>query len=577
MEILRRVWPYLRPYRGRIAAGLTAMLIATPLSLFHPLVWMFVADEVAVGGKLHLLWPALLVMTGIHLLSTVLSAIHRNLLEKVGQSFVADLREAVYAKLQRQSVAYHHANRTGDLLSRAMNDIDAMQEAIIRGIDQVLAAFLRFAFVVTAIVAIQPVVGGFTILPILLVWVLVRVFNHRVKSLYRRVRDRLGDVSALLQENLAGQLVVKAFAQEKQVMQKFKQANDAYVAEQYRAINARNIFLPSAQFIGFLSSVVMLGMGAWFVVRGTFTVGGLIAYRGYWWQLFSPIDTLATVNELLQRAVASGSRVFELLDADESVEDAEGSVVLERVRGDITFENISFSYGNEQVLHDFSLEIPAGQTVAFVGPSGAGKTTILNLVPRFYDPTAGRILIDGRDIRNVAQRSLRKQMALVLQETILFSGTIADNIRFSRSDATDAEVEEAARMANAHEFIQRLPRGYETQVGERGVKLSGGQRQRIAIARAFLADPSILILDEATSAVEPESEWIIQQTLEKLMRGRTTLVTSHRLSMVRNADLIVALRGGRVVEMGTHDELIAARGLYYEMYSLQVGHLSGSV
>lgn len=321
----------------------------------------------------------------------------------------------------------------------------------------------------------------------------------------------------------------------------------------------------------------MVGMGAWFVVRGTFTIGGLVAYRGYWWQLYSPIDTLATVNELLQRAVASGSRVFELLDAEESVEDAPDATQLGDIAGELRFENVSFSYGEEPVLQDFSLTIPAGKTVAFVGPSGAGKTTVLNLVPRFYDPTHGRVLIDGHDIRTVSQESLRRPMALVLQETILFSGTIADNIRFSRPRASREAVEEAAQMANAHDFISRLPKGYDTQVGERGVKLSGGQRQRIAIARAFLADPRILILDEATSAVEPESEWIIQQTLERLMHGRTTLVTSHRLSMVRQADLIVGIADGRIAEMGTHDELLAAGGLYADMYTLQVGHLHGRV
>lgn len=242
LPILRRVLPFLKPYRWQLAAGLTAMLVATPLSLFHPLVWMFVADEVAAGGQLHLLWPALGVMIAVHLLGTIFGAIHRNLLEKVGQRFVADLRQEVYRKLQRQSVSYHHGHRAGDLLSRAMNDIEAMQEAIIRGIDQVLAAFLRFAVVVTAIIAIHPVVGSATLAPILFVWLLVRVFNRRVKALYRRVRDRLGDVTAQLQENLVGQLVVKAFAQERQVMQRFKAANDEYVGEQFRAINARNIF-----------------------------------------------------------------------------------------------------------------------------------------------------------------------------------------------------------------------------------------------------------------------------------------------------------------------------------------------
>lgn len=577
MHVFRRILPYLKPYRKQLAVGLGALVLANPLTLFHPLVWMFITDEVVLNGQVHLLLPALGVMVGVHLLGTALSALHRNMLEKVGQRFVVDLRLAVYEKLQRQSVSFYHNNRTGDLLSRAMNDIDAMQQAIIQGIDQVLSAFLRFTVVVAAILSIQPVVGAATLLPLAVVFFLVRIFNDRVKALYRRVRDRLGDVTALLQENLAGQLVIKAFAREPEAMERFRASNQQYLAEQDRAVNARTIFLPGAQFVGFLSSVVMVGLGAWFVVRGMFTIGGLVAYRGYWWQLYSPIDTLATVNELLQRAVAAGSRVFELLDTEEAIKDPPGAVELKDVRGEIEFDNVTFAYGDDVVLRNVSLKIPAGSTVAFVGASGAGKTTLLHLVPRFFDPQEGVVRIDGRDVRTVQQRSLRRHMAMVLQETILFSGTVADNIRFAKLHATDEEVIQAARMANAHEFIEKLPQGYDTPVGERGVKLSGGQRQRIAIARAFLADPRILILDEATSAVEPESEWIIQQTLERLMRGRTTLITSHRLSMVRQADLIVALDRGRIVEMGTHDELMAKRGLYYEMYTLQVGHLRGKV
>lgn len=557
--------------------GLGALLLSIPLTLFHPLVWMFITDEVAINGKIHLLLPALAIMVGVHLVGTALSAFHRNLLEKVGQRFVVDLRLAVYDRLQRQSVAFHHQNRTGDLLARAMNDIDAMQQAIIEGIDQVLSAFLRFIVVVTAILAIQPLVGTLTLIPLIIVFFLVRVFNRRVKALYRRVRDRLGDVSAQLQENLSGHLVIKAFAQEDAVMDGFRDTNAHYLDEQDKAINARTVFLPSAQFTGFLSSAIMIGMGAVFVVRGMFTIGGLVAYRGYWWQLYSPVDTLATVNESLQRAVAAGSRVFELLDAVASVQDARGAVPLSKVRGEVEFDDVTFAYGDETVLHNVSLAIPAGQTVAFVGASGAGKTTMLHLVPRFFDPAAGTVKVDGRDVRTVAQRSLRRHIAMVLQETMLFSGTVADNIRFANPKADDEQVHTAARMANAHEFIERLPAGYATTVGERGVKLSGGQRQRIAIARAFLADPRILILDEATSSVEPESEWIIQQTLERLMHGRTTLITSHRLSMVRQADLIVALADGRIVEQGTHQQLMAKGGLYHEMYTMQVGHLQGDI
>ena len=395
MSVFRRIIPFLKPYRTQLALGLGALIVAIPLTLFHPLVWMFITDEVAIDGNVHLLLPALGVMIGVHLFGTALSALHRNLLEKVGQRFVVDLRLAVYEKLQRQSVSFHHENRTGDLLSRAMNDIDAMQQAIIQGIDQVLSAFLRFAVVVTAILAIHPIVGAVTLVPLIIVFFLVRIFNRHVKALYRRVRDRLGDVSAQLQENLIGQLVIKAFARETEAMARFRETNEEYLTEQDRAINARTVFLPGVQFIGFLSSVVMIGLGAWFVVRGTFTIGGLVAYRGYWWQLYSPVDTLATVNELLQRAVAAGSRVFELLDTEESIQDAPDAVALPDVRGDIEFDNVTFAYGDDVVLRNVSLTIPAGATVAFVGQSGAGKTTLLHLVPRFFDPQTGRVKIDG--------------------------------------------------------------------------------------------------------------------------------------------------------------------------------------
>jgi len=319
-------------------------------------------------------------------------------------------------------------------------------------------------------------------------------------------------------------------------------------------------------------------VGAWLILQGRFTVGGLVAYRGYWWQLYAPIQQLAQINDLIQRGAAAGGRVFELLDAGLTVADAPGAPELRDVRGRVTWEGVSFSYRDRPILHDINLDVRPGEVVAFVGSSGAGKSTLLNLIPRFWDPTAGRVLVDGTDVRAVTQRSLRGHIAMVLQETFLFSGSVLENLVYGRPDATLEEVRAAARAANALDFIEgELPNGWDTQIGERGVKLSGGQRQRISIARAFLADPEILILDEATSAVEPESEWIIQQALERLMRGRTTFIVSHRLSMVRGADRIIVLEQGRMVEEGGHDALLARGGLYAEMYQLQMGHLAGQL
>jgi ABC-type multidrug transport system fused ATPase/permease subunit len=567
-----RLLPYLRPHARTIVFGLFLLLISIPASNFHPLAWAYIVDEVVGKRRVAMLLPAIGAMFAVQALSTVLDAWRANLLEKVGQRLVFDLRNETYAKLQRQSLSYHHDNRTGDLVSRTIGDIDQLQEVAVQGTDAVIANGLSFLYVAAILIALNWRLGIVTLLPILLVWGLTRYFNVKVKTLYRDARDRLGDVSARLQENLTGLSLIKAFAREPYESGRFRTATDAHRATQFKAINARTLFFPAVRFIGFFSNVLSIGYGAWLVLQGQFTVGGLVAYRGYWWPLFAPINQLASINEMLQRAQAAGSRVFEVLDAPEAITDAPGAGELRLSEGRVAFERVSFSYtGRKAVLEGVSFGVEPGRMVALVGPSGAGKTTVLNLLLRFYEPSSGVIRIDGQDITQVTQRSLRRPMAYVPQEPFLFNGTILENIRYGNPDAPMGDVEAAARGANAHEFITELVDGYETEIGERGVKLSGGQRQRLAIARAFLADPAILILDEPTSSVEPESEWIVQQSLLRLMRGRTTFVTSHRLSLVRDADIILVFEEGHLVERGTHAELLAKRGLYASMYELQMG------
>lgn len=577
MDVYLRILHYLKPYRGRIFLGLFCLLIATPASLVHPWIWKYIADEVVLKKRLDRLPPALAIMVAAHLTGAVLNAFRSNLLEKVGQCFVQDLRNAVYARLQAQSLRFLHEHRTGDLVSRTIGDIDVLQEVALNGTDSVLQNIYSFLIVAGSLVVLSPLLGAITIAPIVVVWFLVRVFNVRVKQLYRTGRNQLGEVSARLQENLMGMMVVKAFAKEPFEARRFWDATEEYRRSQFRAVNARSTFFPLGQFVGFLSNVLAVGVGALLILQGRFTLGGLMAYRGYWWQLYAPVQSLAQINDLIQRGAAAGARVFELLDEPISVQDAPNAVELGEVRGRVTLEDVYFGYGDRPVLRGIDLEVPPGQAIALVGSSGAGKSTLLNLIPRFWDPQSGRVLIDGVDVRTATQQSVRRHIAMVLQETFLFSGTVLDNVRYARPDATLEEARAAAEAANALDFIERdLPSGWETEIGERGVKLSGGQRQRISIARAFLADPRILILDEATSAVEPESEWIIQQALERLMRNRTTFIISHRLSIVRSADRIVVLDAGRIVEEGRHEALLESGGLYSEMYHLQMGHLAGT-
>jgi len=589
-RVFVRLLAMLRPYWLMIGMGLLLLLLSVPGELFPALVWKYVTDDLILRGHSHptpvlatwfslgghlrsslaLLGSSLIWLFVIYESGEVFGTLSTNVMNRIAQKFILGLRNRVYHKLQGQSLGYLQRQRLGDLISRAMGDVDEIQSFIVNGIDQIIGEGVLWAATVVLLMMMDWRVACVSLAPLILVYVLLRHFNARIKPIYTAARERAAEVTHRLQENLSGVVVIKIFGREPQEAERFQSATRGYYDQQIRAINARSIFFSFTRSVGFFSNVFMIGLGGYLILSGSsFTVGKLLAFRAYWWRLYGPVQTLARVNDTVQRAVASARRVFELLDAPEELPDAPDAVRLEDVRGSICLENLSFRYPNEIdgreqpiVLNDVSVQIQPGQTVALCGPSGSGKSTILNLLLRFYDPLSGRVTIDGRDLRQISKESLRRHFALVQQESFLFDDSILDNIRYGHPQASMEQVVAAAKAANAHGFISRLPEGYHTKVGERGVRLSGGQKQRLSIARAFLANPNVLLLDEPTSSVEPDSEAAIIAALDRLMVGRTTILTSHRPSLINQADVVYVIQDGRVTEQGSPRDLAQGDGWF---------------
>lgn len=557
------VWARLRRYRKSLVASLALLLIAVPLVNFHPLVWGIVADELIAGtldGRLLAIW--LVVMLATYLVGLAADSVHTYLLEKAGQGFVRDIRVALFAKFENQSLSYHHDTHSGELVTRIVSDVDAMEQSVLRGLAGLLEEVVTFVVVAGMVLWISPLVGALSILPLAVAFIFIRIYNRKVRSVYEGVRKRLGRIGSFVQDRLSGVQVTQSFGNEKSEKAIFEGKADAFYEESIRASRMRYTFFPIVSTLGFINNLVMLGVGAWLIMTNSpaFTIGALLAYRGFWWRLQSPIRTIAQTSDLLQRARASAARVFQVLDAPVAIEDSQQARELPASsRGAVRFEDVSFHYVPEKpILRNVSFSISPGEFVAIAGGSGSGKTTLLNLIPRFYDVTGGRIIIDGHDVRSVHIQSLRSLIGNVGQDSFLFDGTVRENLKYARPDASNSEVESAARSANAHEFIQALPEAYDTQVGQNGVKLSGGQRQRLSLARAFIARPRILLLDEPTASVEPESEALIHDSiLQRSVAGDgSTFLVTHRVELLCEAPRILFLSDGELVADGRHEQLL---------------------
>jgi subfamily B ATP-binding cassette protein MsbA len=570
MTVYMRLLQYVKPYISRMMVAIVCIILAASANLYVPWILRDVIDEVLTTKNMSLLNTIAVGIVVVFFLRGIFFYGQTYLMSYIGQKVIIDIRENVYRHLQRLSLSYYEKRQTGKIMSYITNDVSAVQSALVDSMIELVTEGMTLIGSLGAMFYLDWKLSLLTLVTLPLVGQAINVFGKKLRTSSTAVQERAADITSVLQESISSVRIIKSFAREDYEIERFNKENNKNFRAQMKNSQIMATLTPVIEFLAAIGVTMIIWYGGRQVINSSLTAGSLIAFLVYAVNLSNPIKRLSRVYGNIQKALAAAVRVFDVLDTKPEIEDMPGAATLLTINGYVSLNCLTFEYKKgEPALRQVDLTIKPGQVVAIVGPSGAGKTTIANMIPRFYDPTDGNITIDGIDIKTVTLRSLREQIGIVPQETVLFNGSVYDNILYGKLDASHDEVLDAAKAANAHNFIMDMPEGYDTQIGERGSKLSGGQRQRISIARAILKNPRVLILDEATSALDTESEKLVQEAIDKLMVGRTSFVIAHRLSTVQRADLIVVMEKGRIAEKGTHAELLAAGGLYSKLYQVQ--------
>ncbi|HLR15057.1 MAG TPA: ABC transporter ATP-binding protein [Bacillota bacterium] len=570
MDVFKRLQQFYWPYKKYFIYSLISLLFVTSITVVYPIVLQITIDDVVLKDRFDLIPWIALVFFGLMGIKGIATFIHQYLGDLFGVTAVYKVRESLYEKLQTLSFTYYDNSKTGDIMSRLTEDVERFRMFLSLGFAELVRILLLIGFSLAVMFYYSVPLAFVTMAAMPFLIVVVLRFDKRVHPAFRRIRKSFGKLNTRVQENISGMHTVKSLSREDFEVDRFTKSNDDYRQRYLESASIMAKFFPLMEVIGNICAVALLAFGGFLVIDGSLALGELVAFFSLVWYILGPIMGLGFVVNLFSQSKASGERIIEILDMDNQINEVPNPIE-ERIQGDVVFENVSLEYtkDGEAALHDISFEAPKGKIVGLIGATGSGKTTLTQLIPRFYEPSKGHISIDGKPVTDYSLRALRGAVGFVLQEPFLFSMTIRDNIAYGNPEATEEDIIEAAKRAQAHDFIMQMPKGYDTLLGERGMGLSGGQKQRIAIARALCINPQILIFDDATSAVDMETEYAIQQALKEAMKGRTSFIIAHRISSLKHADEILVLDDGEIIERGTHDELLANKGAYERIYQIQ--------